>query len=333
MPLVSIIVPVYKAEAWLDRCADSILAQSFSDFELILVDDGSPDGSPAICDRLAGQDSRIQVLHQENRGASAARNAGLDMARGEYILFCDSDDAVAPDWAAHLLEASQEGRVFPMCGYCQAMEDLGAPSDLLPAGVAFPVREYFRFLQKGLAGFVCNGLFLRSVIEKHRIRFRDCHAQGNYNEDLLFALTYVRHVSAIAFTGFRDYCYDAHAGSLSRSWDRYYFPKYEEKYRLWSAFLTEYLPQDRAAKEDLARTMLYHFFTALKGDFARRSYEEFSRIVSSPEVTACAAAYRGSGENPREVALLRGKHTFLLWSFYTLQKIKHSISPKKGNVL
>ncbi len=96
MPTISVIVPVYKVEPYLRQCVDSILAQTYTDFELILVDDGSPDGCGAICDEYAEQDPRVRVIHQENRGLSAARNAGIDAASGEYLAFADSDDLLAP---------------------------------------------------------------------------------------------------------------------------------------------------------------------------------------------------------------------------------------------
>lgn len=92
MPQISVIVPVYRVERYLPRCLDSIVAQTFMDWECILIDDGSPDNSGAICDEYAKQDSRFVVIHQENAGVSAARNAGLAAARGEWIAFVDSDD-------------------------------------------------------------------------------------------------------------------------------------------------------------------------------------------------------------------------------------------------
>ena len=94
MPRVSIIVPVYRVEEYLDRCLDSIIAQTFTDWECILIDDGSPDNSGKICDEYARIDDRFVVIHQNNAGVSAARNAGLNIARGEYITFVDSDDWV-----------------------------------------------------------------------------------------------------------------------------------------------------------------------------------------------------------------------------------------------
>jgi len=91
-PLISVIVPVYKVEQYLERCVDSILKQTYQNLEIILVDDGSPDNCPAMCDAVAHRDDRVKVIHQENGGLSAARNAGLRLAKGKYVMFVDSDD-------------------------------------------------------------------------------------------------------------------------------------------------------------------------------------------------------------------------------------------------
>ena len=104
MSKISIIVPVYKAEKYLIRCTESILNQTFSDIELILVDDGSPDNCPQLCDELALKDKRVKVIHQNNAGVSAARNAGLDIATGEYCAFVDSDDFLEPDMYKNMLD-------------------------------------------------------------------------------------------------------------------------------------------------------------------------------------------------------------------------------------
>ena len=95
MPIINIIVPVYNTETYLRRCVDSILAQTFSDYELILVDDGSTDQSGVICDEYSQKDNRVRVIHQTNQGVSAARNIGVDCSIGEYLTFVDSDDWVA----------------------------------------------------------------------------------------------------------------------------------------------------------------------------------------------------------------------------------------------
>lgn len=107
MPEISVIVPVYKVEKYIQRCVDSILNQTFSDFELILVDDGSPDNCGAICDDYAEKDHRIRVIHKENGGVSSARNAGLCVAKGEYILFCDADDSLTDDALSVMISAME----------------------------------------------------------------------------------------------------------------------------------------------------------------------------------------------------------------------------------
>ena len=101
-PLFSIIVPIYKTEAYLHQCVDSILGQTFSDFEVILVDDGSPDGCPAICDEYAAKDPRVRVVHKKNGGLVSARKAGLAECTGKYVMNVDSDDYIDPNLYTHL---------------------------------------------------------------------------------------------------------------------------------------------------------------------------------------------------------------------------------------
>ena len=100
-PLISVIVPVYKVEQYLGRCVESLLAQTYKNVEIILVDDGSPDSCPAMCDEYAAKYEKIQVIHQENKGLSGARNTGIDHAKGDFLAFVDSDDL----WSPHFLES------------------------------------------------------------------------------------------------------------------------------------------------------------------------------------------------------------------------------------
>ena len=124
MPELSIIVPIYKVEKYLDECIQSILGQTFTDFELILVDDGSPDACPQMCDAIAEQDSRVRVIHQKNGGLSAARNTGIEAARGNWLGFVDSDDFVAPDFYEKLYHAAvNAGADCAMCSVQLIHED------------------------------------------------------------------------------------------------------------------------------------------------------------------------------------------------------------------
>lgn len=134
-PLISVIVPVYKVEAYLDRCVQSIVDQTYQNLEILLVDDGSPDNCPAICDAWATKDSRIKVIHKENGGLSDARNAGMAVATGEFICFVDSDDYIAPNMYQLMKDRmTVDGSDIAACGVEMVWED-GSPSrQLTPAG-------------------------------------------------------------------------------------------------------------------------------------------------------------------------------------------------------
>lgn len=136
MPEISVIVPIYKVESCLRPCVDSILGQTFSDFELILVDDGSPDNCGSICDEYALQDARVRVIHRENGGLSAARNSGLAIATGSYISFVDSDDLIAPDCLARMMQVAQRENVKLVLCCRQDFPDGQTP--LLETGIDAP---------------------------------------------------------------------------------------------------------------------------------------------------------------------------------------------------
>ena len=122
--MISIIVPVYRVEAYLPQCVESLMRQTDQDIEIILVDDGSPDKSPEICDAYARKDHRIHVIHQPNAGVSAARNAGLKTAKGEYIGFVDPDDWVSPDMFGAMRKAAETYQAeLVICGYAYCHED------------------------------------------------------------------------------------------------------------------------------------------------------------------------------------------------------------------
>ena len=184
MPKISVIVPVYKVEKYIHRCVDSILAQTFTDFELILVDDGSPDNCGAICDEYATKDKRVKVVHQKNAGLSGARNAGIDSASGEYLCFIDSDDIISP-WYCEVLYRTLTDTSCKMaaCKMVRFSEQAGIC--YIEANDSVEICSLTEFLRKQMTGSVemgvCNRLFHRSVFD--RIRF----APGRLHEDIIFA--------------------------------------------------------------------------------------------------------------------------------------------------
>ena len=180
-PLLSIIVPVYKVENYLQKCIDSILAQTFTDFELILVEDGSPDGCPALCDAAAAKDARIRVLHQKNGGLSAARNAGLDVARGEWIGFVDSDDYIAPEMYETLYKAVQStGADLALCDYAE-VDETGAlcpPMHIRLEKKDFTGRDLLKNATDSTIQPAWNKLYRRAIFAQLR------YPEGKLNEDL-----------------------------------------------------------------------------------------------------------------------------------------------------
>ena len=173
MPEISVIVPVYKAEAYLHACIDSILSQTVSDFELILVDDGSPDGCGAICDDYAARDGRVRVIHQENQGQAAARNCAFAIAKGEWVCFVDSDDAVHPQMLERLRQAAAEsGAGMSMCRMLEAPEmpeDFFAPVEISWERLSMEEGPLTALFDAGnYPGWVaCAKLICRELVQSH----------------------------------------------------------------------------------------------------------------------------------------------------------------------
>ena len=172
MALVSVIVPVYKVEAYLCRCVDSILEQTFEDLELILVDDGSPDRSGTICDEYVRQDSRVHVIHQKNGGLSAARNAALDWladnSDSQWVTFVDSDDWIHPQMLETLLRHAQSGQIkVAVCGYQETAEWNREFEPADPEGILWNPEDYF-LEHNTNAVIACAKLYHRSCFSDLR---------------------------------------------------------------------------------------------------------------------------------------------------------------------
>lgn len=210
MPAISVIVPVYKAEAYLAKCVESILTQTFCDFEVLLIDDGSPDNSGAMCDEYAAKDHRVRVFHKENGGVSSARNLGLKEACGAYIAFIDSDDWVEADELETLYQLVTEHSADSAgCAH----NNVGPDGVYLPEIGALPAGVYdrekimtgivdrlmgYRLEQPGqpvLNGYIWRFLFSRDIITREEIVF-----DGAYLEDELFLVEYFCHAEKLAMT-------------------------------------------------------------------------------------------------------------------------------------
>ena len=160
-PLISVVVPVYNMERYLERCVDSILAQDYANLELILVDDGSTDKSLSICHRYRQTDPRVKVLHQENGGQGSARNAGIDIAQGEYLGFVDSDDTVMPDMYSYLLRLCQDNSA--QIAVAGMFYDKAAVQKKISETVMGHDEFFPKLLADEISSHPCNKLFGRAL--------------------------------------------------------------------------------------------------------------------------------------------------------------------------
>lgn len=217
-PLISIIVPVYNMEAYLGPCVDSLLSQTFRDFELLLVDDGSSDGSYALCKTYAGQDSRVLVVRQSNGGVSQARNAGLALARGTFVCFVDADDWVEKDWLEQLMSRMEDLDILffgfswdysdgssrsVSVGDCRVADREGVERCML--------RLRVNEAHENLFGFTFNKLFKTSLIRRHQLQFLPDVQLG---EDEIFTLQYCMHAGSLGVVSLPLYHYRQRPGSL-----------------------------------------------------------------------------------------------------------------------
>ncbi len=212
-PLISVIVPIYKVEQYLNRCVQSIVDQTYKNLEIILVDDGSPDNSPAMCDAWAEKDDRIRVIHKENGGVSSARNAGLDAANGAYIGFVDGDDYIEPDMYAQLLQAIQkDSSDMAVCGYYFNQDVVTFPKSVCVSAEQ-AMCYMFDSATKAFEGYCCNKLYCKTQISRNQIRF---DSDISHSEDTKFNFLYLQHCSAVALQSYVGYDYVMRDDSASQ---------------------------------------------------------------------------------------------------------------------
>ncbi|SCZ80177.1 glycosyltransferase family 2 protein [Pseudobutyrivibrio xylanivorans] len=212
--LISVIVPVYNVESFLDQCVTSIINQTYSNFELILVDDGSKDSSGAICDEWYKKDSRIKVIHQSNGGLSAARNSGLDQAKGDYVCFIDSDDFVKENYLeAFMITMSKTDADIAICDIISAK--LAEPEKPLDSVIQFTAKECRAWLTNPIAReYVLmvvswNKMYKRELFNE--LRFE----KGKLHEDEFMINKLLRMVNKVTFVPVKSYVYRNNEESIT----------------------------------------------------------------------------------------------------------------------
>lgn len=215
-PKISVIVPVYNAEKWLQRCVDSILAQTFTEFELLLIDDGSTDKSLDICKNYAKNDTRIKVVHKNNGGVSSARNLGLDKASGKYVTFVDADDWVGTEYLNNLVSAAEKETADLVINYAEVYLRGKGEKENYPEQLIENNDYTSLFLQNDLIWHTSpwSKLFKLETIRKSAIKFPD---NIHIGEDAIFLYDYLLICKRIKVICTCDYNYQADCvGSLTK---------------------------------------------------------------------------------------------------------------------
>ena len=216
-PMVSIIVPIYNAEQYLRRCVDSILNQEYTDFELLLVNDGSTDASGDICEEYGDRDPRVIVIQKENTGVSDSRNRALDRARGKYLQFLDSDDWITPDATRLFVRAAEEyGCDMVISDFYRVVgERLSPKGDIEEEGV-LTREEFAAHMMENPADFyygvLWNKLYRRDIVEEHNLRM---DTDISWCEDFMFNLEYIRYAKVFYALHAPIYYYVKRKGSLA----------------------------------------------------------------------------------------------------------------------
>jgi glycosyltransferase involved in cell wall biosynthesis len=218
-PLVSIIVPVYKAEKYLNVCVNSIIQQTYKNFECILIDDGSPDNSGILCDQYATSDNRFKVIHKSNGGVSSARNAGLDIASGDWITFIDSDDWVDSEYINEFVKALG-GADLVVQGYRRLFSAkkmrVFSPSDWIATGneITKKIAEVYTAINPTIFRTCWAKIYKRAIIDNHQLRYKELTNDG---EDFLFILNYLLYVNQIKAIASVGYNYMTYQSTLTKT--------------------------------------------------------------------------------------------------------------------
>lgn len=219
-PTISVVVPIYKVEDYLDDCISSIIGQDYANIEVILVDDGSPDRCPEMCDNYAKNDNRIRVIHKTNGGLSDARNTGIIAAQGEYTIFIDSDDFwIDRHFLSRLIDCVKK---YPDADLVFFSRTIYCGDKVIPRGCidstrvnGFPLYEGMKYLLKSndMLTSACMKLIRTSIIKANNIYFK----RGMLSEDLDWSLNLYQYISSVAAINDNSYGYRKHPGSITTS--------------------------------------------------------------------------------------------------------------------
>ena len=319
MPQISVIIPVYNTEKYIRRSIESILAQTFTDFELILVDDGSKDNSGAICDEYAQMDRRVTVIHKKNNGVSSARNAGLECVNGKYVMFCDADDWVAPKWCeAHYQAIEAHPRSWIVSGVVSERNNREIGTTVLDEP-ELKKEDYFLIYKHYLSPYCFNKIYRLDLIRDNSVLFDPNISNG---EDIKFNLEYVKLIDSIVTIPEALYHYNRNDGITTKynpariNDSRYAFsvrlPFIEKKYlreycTMWAVTFLNDLKCVFDERNTMSREEKYRFC---------------DRAMASSEFAECIKYADLESFNPLYRALIKIKKYWLIRQYDLLREAR-----------
>lgn len=293
-PSVSVIIPIYNTAKYLDKCIESVVNQTEDNLQIILVDDGATDASPAMCDAWAKKDDRIQVIHKQNEGLGFTRNAGLNAAAGKYVSFLDSDDTLELDTYEKCIKKMEKTGARACYFGRKTMDKEGnfhlnpnIPDKLVFSGTEvksefaktyfgpLPKEEQHRYIQAS----ACCVLYERAIIEENHIRF--CSEREYLSEDTFFNLDICRHAEYVCILPENFYNYTYNAASLTKQYSDTKFERCKEFYRKLEGYIREF-PELTDAQERVQALFIGHTRGFIKSEIAAlklRGWKETYRIV------------------------------------------------------
>ncbi len=324
MAEISIIVPVYQAEKTIGVCVESILSQTFLDFELILINDGSTDKSGDICDNYTKKDSRIKVFHQENKGVSATRNRGISLAEGKYIMFCDSDDYVDPHWCEYMHKLIFDNpNAFCTCDTYKIAMNEKCDFKAEEMQINHSIQNYFNLWKAGLSAYSVTKIYQKAILKNNSILFDE---NRRISEDVEFNIKYFQKCEKIIAITNKLYYYQNNPQSAMNSITTDFFQRYQFPFNIRLPLIQ---------KENIGVYCDEWFYCFLimfkdvlkKGDWGYIKKLKYNQIIlNSDEFQYVLSNMSGKNESPIVIKILKTNNYYLYWLFEKVVTIKNKLT-------
>ncbi len=316
MKNVSIIVPVYKTEKYVEECVSSLTEQSYENIEIILIDDGSPDKSGEICDKLAEKDVRIKVVHKVNGGVSSARNEGIKHSTGDYIMFADSDDfldTMAVEKLLQMHDTDCDIVIFGAYDFINGEKKSTWTYENKVVNASDFLKNYFDYRTKMDTNSPFNKLYLKNIIDENKIEFS---TQFKVGEDMLFNLEYYEKCKKIQIVDYYAYFYRIHSGSVMTSYKSNLFHQLKYLYFYEKNIVKEYGGNnDNSMYTSLYYTLYGSLSNQLKSEAAfSEKLEEIRRIIKDKDLLEDIKNYKSKSMAVKLLLLsIKTGSTFLVY--------------------